>query len=81
MKIMKNDSIYAKEKIYAIEFMEYTNWERICVYNEKTDSYIYLSNKGPLLVRESDLPKYQDYGNGIKSIDYVGVMIADKLDK
>ena len=78
---MKNNFIHAEEKIYAIEFMEYTNWEKICVYNEKTDSYISLSHKGPLLVRESDLSKYQDYGNGIKSIEYVGVMVEGKLDR
>ena len=60
--------------------MEYTNWEKASVYNEKTRTHIMLSHKGPLLVRESDLPKYHDYGNGIKSINFVGVMIGDELD-
>lgn len=61
------------EKIYAVEFMNYTNYSHDTVCDESTGIYLGVT-KNPFLVRESDLPKYQKYGEGYREIKYVGNM-------
>lgn len=64
------------EKIYAVEFMEYTNWEKVCVSSNPghTDAEYLDFGKETCLVRESDLPIFQKYGHGFRSITCVGVL-------
>ena len=64
------------EKIYAVEFMEYTNWEKVCVSSNPghTDAQYLDFGKETCLVKESDLPIFQKYGNGFRSITCVGVL-------
>lgn len=69
------------EKVYAVEFMAYTNclndtvsdWDGVSSFtgNEK-----YLTVKGPkvFLVKESDLDKYRKYGQGYKNLTCIGWM-------
>lgn len=69
------------EKVYAVEFMSYTNclrdtvsdWNGISSFTGKEK---YLTVKGPneFLVKESDLEKYRKYGQGYKNIRFVGWM-------
>lgn len=64
------------EKIYAVEFMDYTNWEKVCVSSNPghTDAQYLNVGKETCLVRESDLPIFQKYGHGFRSITCVGVL-------
>ena len=64
------------EKIYAVEFMEYTNWEKVCVSSNpgQIDAEYLDFGKETCLVRESDLPIFQKYGHGFRSITCVGVL-------
>ena len=64
------------EKIYAVEFMEYTNWEKVCVSSNpgQIDAAYLDVGKETCLVKESDLPIFQKYGNGFRSITFVGVL-------
>ena len=76
------------EKVYAVEFMSYTNylkdtvsdWDGISSFtgNEK-----YLNVKGPhqFLVKEADLEKYRKYGQGYNKITFVGWMDVDEIKK
>jgi hypothetical protein len=62
-------------RIYEIEFMEYTNTMKDTVMVH-SDKIIYKSlppnHEGKILIAEEDIPKWQNYGNGIKSMRYVG---------
>lgn len=63
------------EKVYQVEFMQYTNCSRDTVCNNtdliKDSKYIHVG-KEQLLVRESDLDKYREYGNGFRTVKFVG---------
>lgn len=63
------------EKVYEVEFMEYTNCMRNTVSNRTREigdkRYINVGNE-PFLVRESELDKYREWGNGFRSIKFVG---------
>lgn len=68
-----------REKVYAVEFIRYTNSSSSTVsdWDGKSDSLSstmqYLEVlPGPFLVRESDLSYYQRFGGGYKSIHLVG---------
>lgn len=66
----------AEEKVYAVEFMTYTNCMRDAVHCEENSTYLSIDKpNSPLLVLESKLDKYRKYGGGFKSITYVGSMI------
>ena len=68
----------AEEKVYAVEFMTYTNCMRDAVYCEENSTYLSIDRtNAPLLVKESDLPKYQKYGGGFKNLHYVGSMVIE----
>lgn len=66
------------EKIYEVEFLNYTNSMRdtaSCNSNEYLNidnKYIDIPKDGSLLVKESELEFYKNYGNGYRSITYVG---------
>jgi len=59
------------EKVYIVEFIQYTNCMRDTVYNEETGEYIQVGRLG-FLVRESELEQYRKCGRGYKSIKLVG---------
>lgn len=59
------------EKVYQVEFMQYTNSMRDTIWNEETDHYIDVG-KEPFLIKESELDNYKDYGNGFRIIKFVG---------
>ena len=76
-----SDFIHAEEKVYAVEFMQYTNCMHDCVDDEKTSDMLSLPSHSTFLVRESELDKYRRFGGGYKSTNYVGVMVFnDKND-
>lgn len=69
------------EKVYLVEFIEYTNCMRDTVSdgNENIGETKYITvGKEPFLVRESELDKYSKYGKGYRSMLFVGNIIIDK---
>lgn len=63
------------EKVYKVEFMEYTNCMRDTVSNQEMEigNRKYLTvGKEPFLVKESELDKYRAWGNGFRHIEFVG---------
>ena len=66
------------EKVYVVEFMKYTNcmndtvsdWDGVSD-TLKTSKYLDIG-KEPFLVRESDLPKYQKFGGGYRTVNFIG---------
>ena len=70
------------EKVYAAEFMTYTNCLRNTVSNYKEgdpiESVKYLNvGVGTFLVKESDIDKYRKFGDGYKSLMFVGNIEVD----
>lgn len=66
------------EKIYEVEFMEYTNCMRDTVrnkYKENGDMEYIKVGKEPFLVRESELEKYMAWGGGFRIIRFVGNIV------
>ena len=66
------------EKVYEVEFMEYTNCMRDTVcnkYKENGDMRYITVGKEPFLVRESELEKYMAWGGGFRIIRFVGNII------
>lgn len=63
------------EKVYAVEFMTYTNAMKTSVSNKSEDiadrKYIEIGSE-PLLIKESELDLYKEYGDGYRSIKFVG---------
>ena len=63
------------EKVYKVKFMQYTNcfMDTISDANEDIGERKYLKvGADPVIIRESDLPKYMKYGNGFRSIEFIG---------
>lgn len=66
------------EKIYEIEFMEYTNCMKDTVWSNNIQDCKYLNiGKEPFLIKESEFEKYRKYGKGFRVIRFVGNMILD----
>ncbi len=59
-------------KIYAVEFLHYTN----CMNNCVTDGerYINIERTQPFLIREDDIEKYKHFGGGIRLLTFMGNM-------
>ena len=73
------------EKIYSVEFMTYTNYSRTHVAKRKPNlktgvlEHDYLEvGPAPFLLKESDLDKYKEYGDGYRTLTFVG-MLGDML--
>lgn len=67
------------EKVYEVEFMEYTNCmkDTICNNNKEIGDMRYINvGKEPFLVRESELEKYMAWGKGFRVIRFVGNIIV-----
>ena len=64
------------EKIYEVEFMEYTNSMRNTVSDGaelgKT-AYVHVG-KEPFLIKESEFDKYIRFGKGFRIVKFVGNM-------
>ena len=66
------------EKVYEVEFMEYTNGLRDTVrnkYKEIGDMKYITVGEEPFLVRESELEKYMAWGGGFRIIRFVGNIV------
>lgn len=63
-----------KEKVYSVEFMDYTNClcDTVSDGNKDFSKMKYLSVGRNFLIKESDFEKYRVYGNGYRSLTYVG---------
>ena len=65
------------EKIYEVEFMQYTNCMNDTVSDGETEigkvKYIDVGRE-PFLIRESDFDKYKKFGNGFRIVRFVGNM-------
>lgn len=63
------------EKVYEVEFMQYTNCMRDTVCDEEKElgkGQCLHVGKEPFLIKESDFPKYQKYGGGFRIVRFVG---------
>ena len=66
------------EKVYEIEFMNYTNVMRDTVCDGETElgkgQYLTVGRE-PFLIKESEFDKYMKYGNGFRVVRFVGNII------
>lgn len=63
------------EKVYEVEFMNYTNYMRDTVSNgakEIKDTEYINVGKEPFLIRESEFDKYMKFGGGFRIVRFVG---------
>lgn len=72
--------IHTEEKIYEVEFLQYTNCMKDAVWCEDDDTYMDIPKNSSLLVKESDLSKYQKFGGGYKSTKFVGMLVPSNQD-
>lgn len=63
-----------RHKVYAVEFIQYTNCMHDTVWCEEADKYLDVG-KGTFLIREEDIDKYRKFGHGIKTLTYIGDML------
>jgi hypothetical protein len=72
------------EKVYEVEFMNYTNCLNDTVSNGETGigktKYIKVGRE-PFLIKESDFDKYQKYGDGFRIVKFVGNIEKPELKK
>lgn len=71
-------------KMYKITFRDYTNACRnvVSYYDKGQFNYLdttkdYTGDDGYLIIREDEIEKYQQYGNGIKEMEFVGYAYLD----
>ena len=62
------------EKVYAVTFMQYTNCLNDTVSDNNKDwtKLRYLNVGHNFLIKESDIEKYRVYGNGYRSLTFIG---------
>ncbi len=65
------------EKVYEVEFMNYTNCMKDTVRTDDEEKYLnegkYLKvGQNPFLIKESEFDKYMKYGNGFRIVKFVG---------
>lgn len=66
------------EKVYKVKFMQYTNYfmDTISDGNEDIGKRKYLLiGTDSVIIKESDLSKYMKYGNGFRSVEFIGNLI------
>lgn len=60
------------EKVYKVKFMRYNCLgDTVC---DNNDNVLYIGDS-TLIIKESDLTKYMKYGNGFKTVEFVGNML------
>ena len=65
------------EKVYEVEFIQYTNWLKDTVSNggAKIGDIEYINvGKEPFLIKESEFDKYMKFGKGFRIVRFVGNM-------
>lgn len=62
-------------KLYEVTFNQYTNYSKDAVWNEKTKSY--LDTSEPVVITEEQIPCMKHWGEGIKTLKYVGVLMFE----
>ena len=71
-------------KIYRITFRQYINGSRNTVSNHNStnpcekDSYIELEKNGSILVRENEIDFYKQFGDGIDTMEFVGLLYPER---
>lgn len=68
------------DDIYAVTFREYTNGLRNTVRSEKEDGYLALGD-GECLVREQDLVYIKEFGCGLNTSMFIGVLYQREKKK
>lgn len=63
-------------KIYSVKFNKYSNALNTTVYCKTKGKYIDIP-EGGLLIKESDIGKYIEYGEGFQEMRYVGTLLED----
>ena len=66
------------EKVYKVQFMQYTNcfMDTVSDGNEDIGKRKYLQvGNDPVIIKESDLSKYMKFGNGFRSVEFIGNLI------
>jgi hypothetical protein len=58
-------------KIYKVEFMHYTDAFKNGVKNENKDKYLEVGEE-PFLISENDIEEYMEYGDGFRTLEFVG---------
>ncbi len=66
-------------KLYKVTFNRYSNYSRDAVWNEKASSY--LDTSEPVIIREEQIPFMKDWGEGINTLEYVGVLAFEDGDE
>ena len=61
-------------KLYRVEFIEYNNHMYDSISCSKWNTTISLSEPKYLIIKESDIDYYRNFGGGIKSMDFIGYM-------
>lgn len=64
-------------KLYKVTFNHYTDSTNMTVYNDVTDDYLDIPFGG-LIIHERAISKYMNYGNGIKTLEFVGTIIGQE---
>ena len=62
------------EKVYEVEFIQYTNYTKDTVsYENETGKINYLHvGEEPFLIRESEFDRYMKFGKGFRVVRFVG---------
>jgi len=60
-----------REKLYKIKFIQYTNTFKDTVRSEELDKY---EDAKDLIIRESDIDYYRQFGEGISELEFVGYL-------
>ena len=66
-------------RLYEVTFNRYTDYSNEAVWNKKTESY--LDTSEPVIIREEQIPLMKYWGEGIKTLKYVGVLAFENGDK
>lgn len=65
------------EKVYEVEFMNYTNAMRNCVSDGSEDlgniKYVHVG-KEAFLIKESAIDYYRQFGGGFRNLKFIGNM-------
>lgn len=78
LTVYNNELNEYRERIYRVTFNSYTNSSHNTVSlrflaDDGIDyDYIHLAEDGSLLIRESQFDLIKDYGQGIKTMEFVG---------
>lgn len=72
------------EKVYSIDFMEFTDLlcSSVSTHSSKDglhEEYLDV-RKSPVLILESDLAKFQKYGEGFRNVKFVGYIYREEQD-